>query len=110
MAKRDGEGLKVMPISSNFHNLSHIGDGICILTASDDHQFSQESKKWGGGHGVFTYYLLQGLAGKADYNKERCVSLGEIIPYLSEQVRCATRNAQSPTVAGRFDPVLTIGK
>ena len=104
VARRDGRGLKVVPISSNLHNLSHIGDGICILTASDDDQFSQESKKWGGGHGVFTYYLLKGLNGDADYNKDRQVSLGEIIPYLSEQVRRETRNAQTPTVAGRFDP------
>ena len=38
------------------------------------------------------------------------VSLGELIPYLSEQVRRATRNAQSPTVAGKFDPALSIGR
>jgi len=64
----------------------------------------------GGGHGVFTYYLLQGLKGGADYSKDNRVSLGEIIPYLSEQVRRATGNAQTLTVAGRFDPALTIGK
>ena len=110
VARRDSRGLKVVTISSKLHNLSHIGDGICIITASDDNQFSQESKKWGGGHGVFTYYLLKGLNGNADYNKDRSVSLGEIIPYLSEQVRRETKNAQTPTVAGRFDPALTIGK
>ena len=47
---------------------------------------------------------------KADYNTDGRVSLGELIPYVSEQVRRATRNTQSPTVAGRFDPALTIGR
>jgi hypothetical protein len=110
VARREGRGINIIPISSNLQNLSKIGDGICIISASDDSQYSQESKKWGGGHGVFTYYLLQGLKGEADYSKDNRVSLGEIIPYLSEQVRRATRNTQTPTVAGRFDPALTIGK
>ncbi len=110
VARREGRGVNIVPISSNLQTLSKIGDGICIISASDDNQFSQESKKWGGGHGVFTYYLLQGLKGEADYSKDNRVSLGEIIPYLSEQVRRATRNAQTPTVAGRFDPALTIGR
>ena len=45
-----------------------------------------------------------------DYSKNDRVTFGEIVPYLSEQVRRATRNAQSPNFAGRFDPVLTVGK
>ena len=81
-----------------------------MISASDDKQFSQESKNWGGGHGVFTYFLFEGLKGNADYNKDAHVTLGELIPYLSEQVRRATRNAQSPAVAGKFDPALSIGR
>ena len=77
---------------------------------SDTDQFSQEDKKWGGGHGVFTYFLVKGLGGEADYNSDGRVTLGEIIPYLSESVRRETHSAQSPTVAGRFDPAMSIGK
>jgi uncharacterized caspase-like protein len=80
------------------------------MSASDDNQFSQEGAQWGGGHGVFTYCLMEGLKGKADYNGDKAVTLGELIPYVSEQVRRATANAQSPTVAGKFDPALGIGK
>jgi len=108
IARRADRGLKANPISSALQNLSGIGDGIAVITASDDKQFSQESEKWGGGHGVFSYFLLEGLKGEADYNNDNRVTLGEIIPYISEQVRRATRNAQSPTVAGKFDPALTI--
>jgi uncharacterized caspase-like protein len=59
---------------------------------------------------VFTYYFLKGLNGDADYNNDGHLTLGELIPYLSEKVRRETRNAQSPTVAGKFDPALSIGR
>jgi len=110
IARRANRAIEVNPISSGLQDLSRIGDGVCVISASDDKQFSQESKDWGRGHGVFTYFLLKGLKGEADYSKDNRVTLGELIPYLSEQVRRATRNAQSPTVAGKFDPALTIEK
>lgn len=110
IARRANRGLKVNPISAGMQTLTKVGDGVCVISASDENQFSQESKNWGGGHGVFTYFLLQGLKGDADYNKDTSVTLGELTSYLSQEVRRATKNAQSPTVAGRYDPALTIGK
>jgi uncharacterized caspase-like protein len=110
IARRANRGLKVNPISSGIQSLTKVGDGICVISASDEKQYSQESKDWGGGHGVFTYFLLKGLKGDADYNKDTSVTLGELTSYLSQEVRRATKNAQSPTVAGRYDPALTIGK
>lgn len=110
IARRANRGIKINPISSGLQNLSIIGDGVAVISASDDRQLSQEGEKWGGGHGVFTHFLLKGLKGEADYNKDKRVRLGELIPFLSEQVRRATMNAQSPTVAGKFDPALSIGR
>jgi len=110
IARRASRGIEINPISSGLQNLSKIGDGVAVISASDEKQFSQESQSWGGGHGVFTFFLLKGLNGEADYNKDGRVTLGELIPYLSEQVRRETRNTQSPTVAGKFDPALSIGK
>lgn len=97
-------------ISAGLQNLASVGAGIAVISASDDRQLSAESDKFGGGHGVFTHYLLEGLKGRADYNQDRRVTLGELIPFLSEHVRRETLNAQSPTVAGRFDPALTLGR
>jgi len=108
VARRASRAIGVNPISSGFQNLSQIGDGVCVISASDDKQFSQESKNWGGGHGAFTYFLLEGLKGSADYNRDTIVTLGELIPFLSEKVRRATKNSQSPTVSGKFDPALSI--
>ena len=110
IARRANRAIELNPISSGLQNLSQVGDGVAVITASDDKQLSQESKDWGGGHGVFTYFLLKGLEGEADYNRDKTVTLGELIPYLSEQVRRATRNSQCPTVAGKFDPALSISR
>ena len=56
------------------------------------------------------YYLLEGLKGAADFDRSGSVSVGEVTVFVSQQVRRATRNAQNPIVAGRFDPSLVIGK
>lgn len=110
IAHRATPDLKANPISTGLQNLSRIGEGIAVLSASDNNQFSAESAQFGGGHGVFTHYLLNGLKGEADYSGDGRVTLGELIPYLSEHVRRETRNAQSPTIAGKFDPALTLGR
>src|SRR5579871_1648049 len=40
------------------------------LTASRDRERSFESANWGGGHGIFTYYVVKGLEGEADENRD----------------------------------------
>jgi uncharacterized caspase-like protein len=73
-----------------------------ILTASEAGEASLESPEWGE-HGVYTYFLLKGLNGEADTDKNGTVTLGEIIDYTGEQVRRATQNNQHPDTAGQFD-------
>ncbi len=60
--------------------------------------------------GVFSYYLLEGIKGAAGFDRSGSVSVGVVTVYVSQPVRRATRNAQNPIVAGRFDPSLVIGK
>jgi len=67
-----------------------------VITASDISQLSQESEQWGGGHGVFTYYLLKGLRGEADANKDGTVTAGELFAYVRDNVQKATGGDQSP--------------
>jgi uncharacterized caspase-like protein len=90
---RRGVIIKPGLTSTGLQKLSKVADGIAVLTASGADELSQEGKQWGGGHGVFTYFLLKGLYGEADYNNDKSVTLGELIPYLSGKVRRATKNA-----------------
>jgi len=110
VVSRANRALQVNRINSGLQNLSKVGDGVAVISASGDGEFSREGEEWGGGHGVFTHFLLEGLKGDADYNSDKDVTLGELIPYISEKVRRATRSAQSPTVSGRFDPAMSIGQ
>jgi uncharacterized caspase-like protein len=67
-----------------------------VITASDISQLSYESDQFGGGHGVFTYYLLKGLHGEADANKDGTVTAGELFAYVRDNVAKATSGNQSP--------------
>ena len=98
-------------MSEGLQGLSKVNDGVAVLTASGAKQRSLEGEQWGGGHGVFTYYLLKGLQGEADNPpRDGKVTFGELSLYVSERVRRETKNAQCPEVAGRYDPALTLGK
>lgn len=67
-----------------------------VITASDISQLSYESDKWGGGHGVFTFFLLKGLRGEADANKDGTVTAGELFAFIHDNVDKATSGNQSP--------------
>jgi len=86
--------------SNNLVNqyLSHFANDSdrAVITASDISQLSYESDKWGGGHGVFTFFLLKGLHGEADYNKDGTVTAGELFAYIHDSVDKATDGNQSP--------------
>jgi hypothetical protein len=68
-----------------------------VITGSDVSELSLEGEQWGGGHGVFTYFVLKGLQNEeADINKDGTVTAGELFWYLSEQVPRATNRQQNP--------------
>ncbi len=67
-----------------------------VITASDISELSYEDTSWGGGHGVFTWYLLRGLQGEADTNHDGVVTAGELFAYLHKAVPQATSGRQNP--------------
>ena len=73
------------------------GKHRAIITASRTNEFSREGPEWGGGHGVFTYFLLQGLRAGAGVNRDRQLSVGELFNYVRTKVADATNGAQTPT-------------
>ncbi len=79
------------------------------LTASRDREQSFESSNWGGGHGIFTYYVVKGLQGEADTNGDGVVSADELAEYVHSNVRLATQARQNPTSErGSFDPDMVL--
>ncbi|HKX27422.1 MAG TPA: caspase family protein [Blastocatellia bacterium] len=83
----------------NFYNSRLFHDqGWTVITSSGMSETSQESREWGGGHGVFTWALLEGVGGKADYDRDCRITSAELSDYLVKTVRHATRDAQTPQV------------
>jgi uncharacterized caspase-like protein/tetratricopeptide (TPR) repeat protein len=79
------------------------------LTASRDREQSFESDRWGGGHGIFTYYVVKGLEGEADTNGDGIVDADELAEYVHTNVRLATEARQNPTSErGSFDPHMVL--
>jgi uncharacterized caspase-like protein len=79
-----------------------------VITASDISESSFEDVKWGDGHGVFTYFLLQGLKGAADLNHDGTVTAGELFAYLKQSVPQATAGKQNPRALVGIDSGLTV--
>jgi uncharacterized caspase-like protein/TolB-like protein len=70
------------------------GAGRVTISASDGKQLSLEMDQYQ--HGVFTYYLLEGLKGKADTNRDGVVDVDEIWNYVKDQVTETARQAGNP--------------
>ena len=86
-------------------SLLDLSRSMFSLTASRDRERSFESKDWGGGHGIFTYYVVKGLEGSADEDGDGIVTADELADYARRNVREATKGMQNPTSdRGSFDP------
>ena len=63
-----------------------------ILSCQSD-QLSIESERWGGGRGVFSYFLVNGLKGLADEEGDRQVVFYELKNYLRSNMRKAIQES-----------------
>jgi len=94
-------------ISDSFLERLSQGKGRVILTASDTNEISVEKDELK--HGVFTYYLLEGLRGKADFDRDGIVTVDEIYQYVSEKVPQATGQDQHPVRKGESKGQIVLG-
>ncbi len=90
-------------------SLLDLNRSLFSLTASRDRERSFESADWGGGHGIFTYYVVKGLEGAADQSGDGIVTADELAEYVHRNVREATNANQNPTSErGSFDPQMLL--
>ena len=95
-------------VNSNVQHLGDIEGDLFGLLASRPREVSLEGPEFGGGHGVFSYYVIKGLEGAADTNKDGVVDADELIKYVSDQVPMATGNKQHPREFGTYDNMLRL--
>jgi hypothetical protein len=85
--------------------------GRVIVTASNTREVSVELRELG--HGVFTYYLIEGLRGAADLNRDGIVTLQELYDFLSDHVTRKSRAVggnQHPMMKGEMEGGLPLTK
>ena len=85
----------------------NIPENFTIFSATKLNQIASGLK--GVDHGIFSYYLMKGLEGKADANKDKDITNGELIAYLEKNVsqKAAERNReQNPDLIGDPDKIL----
>lgn len=84
-------------------NLGAKDRAILKLLSARPTERSFEDARWDGGHGIFTYSLLEALRGRADKDNDRFVRASEVIDFVSQQVPAQTNTRQNPRTAGSFD-------
>jgi len=94
-------------ISGAFLDRISQGKGRVIMTASDANEISMERDDLK--HGVFTYYLLEGLGGEADLDKDGVITVDELYRYVSSQVPRATGQGQHPMRKGEVTGEIVLG-
>ncbi len=90
-----------------YDRLNESSGGTAFLLSSKTEEYSLESR--GLRQGIFSHFLIKGLKGQADSNKDRIVSLGELYRYVYAHVRSYSKKAQTPVLAGEFDDNMPVG-
>lgn len=83
--------------------------GRVIVTAARANEVSLELEDLG--HGVFSHYLIQGIRGTADLDRDGMVALQELYQYLEQEVSRKSRLAggnQHPVLKGELEGVLPL--
>jgi tetratricopeptide (TPR) repeat protein len=79
--------------------LSVWGKEYKILSCQPN-QLSYEEAKWGGGRGIFSLKLEEGIKGKADSNKDGIITMYELYLFTLAEVTRETNFKQIPLING----------
>jgi len=81
-----------------------IPDNFTVMTAAAGDQTAkllEEAK-----HGMFSYFLMKGMEGEADANKDNQITAGELHDYVEENVVQQSSGSQTPELQGDASRVL----
>jgi hypothetical protein len=82
--------------SAQMHEMSN--DRVAILMSSRANEYSRESSKYQ--QGFFTYYLVNGMLGKADLDSNKRINMAELFIYTKINVAKASGGSQHPVALG----------
>jgi hypothetical protein len=89
-----------------YQTLSKSVSGTALIMSSKAEETSLESA--GLRQGVFSHFLIRGLKGEADKNKDKVVTVQELFDFIYHNVRDYTGSRQSPVIKGTYDPGMPV--
>jgi uncharacterized caspase-like protein len=100
---------RAVNVDEAFHERLARAKGRAIITAARAAEVAVELSETG--HGLFTYYLVQGLRGAADLDRDAVVTLQELYQYVEQRVSQHSRRVganQHPVMKGELEGVLPL--
>ncbi|MDR1344653.1 MAG: caspase family protein [Tannerellaceae bacterium] len=91
-----------------YHAFERAGGGSILLLSSMGNEYSIENS--GIRQGGFRHFLIRGLKGEADSNRDRVVSVTELFDFIGTNVVRSTNHRQTPVLSGDYqgDPPVSI--
>ena len=86
---------------------SKIPDMFTVFSASGLNEISSGLKE--ARHGIFSYYLMKGLEGRADENNDKKITNGELLAFMKQNVSIKAAELgrkQNPSLSGDPDEIL----
>lgn len=80
---------------------------VNLISAAANNEIASSLE--GAEHGMFSYYLMEGLGGSADLDQDKNITVGELHEYVKDKVRekaAKLGRDQNPQVSGNKDKVL----
>ena len=81
-----------------------IPDNFTVMTAAAGDQTAKPLEE--AKHGMFSYFLMKGMEGEADANKNNEITAGELHEYVQTNVIQQSSGSQTPELQGDADRVL----
>ncbi len=88
-------------IKKYYESFEHTKGGLAFFTSSQGAEISLED----GGlrQGIFTHFLIRGLNGEADVDRNKIVTINELYTFVKKHVRSYTAKVQTPVITGKYD-------
>ena len=95
-------------LSDKFYERISKGKGRVIISSCSANEVSKEDDNLQ--HGIFSYYMLEGLKGRADQDGDGIITVSELFSYISRKVPEASAQDQHPVKKGETEGELVIGR
>ena len=95
-------------LSDKFFERISKGKGRVIISSCSANEVSKEDDDLR--HGIFSYYLMAGLKGKADRDADGIITIDELFGYVAREVPRASDQDQHPVKKGKVVGELVVGK